>query len=161
MEGIGHSNGILNLSPESYAKLQRKNKKNTAFSQSSKNSYSSSSGYSSNSSDSRSRDNFKRKNQFKNRNQENFNKQNKNHQNPNVNYQHLNSLSPKRKPQVAKLIKNFESGYTDNFSEADKEKINWLFAGPVNTPEAKDLPLPDLSWINHFKIHGKQVLSAR
>merc|ERR1739848_327606 len=109
MEGNGqHSNGILSLSPESYAKLQRKNnKKSSAFNQSSKNninSYSSSSGYSSNSSYSRSRDNFKRKNQFKKQNQENkFNKQNKNHQNSNVNYQHLNSLSPNRKPRVAKL----------------------------------------------------------
>lgn len=146
--------GIIKLSAEAHAKLQRKNKKNSAF-KSSKNSSTSDSDHTSNFTDSRSRNNFNKK-PFQKSNQQKFGKENKKY--ANNHRQHFN-----KKIRTANLIKEFQKGHLNdkNLTEYDKEKINWLYAGPENSPEAKDLPLPEMSWINHFSIHGKQVLSAR
>merc|ERR1712071_458108 len=37
-----------------------------------------------------------------------------------------------------------------NLTKSDGEKLKDFYAGPKNAPEADDLPLPDLSWRNHF-----------
>merc|ERR1712127_224321 len=47
-----------------------------------------------------------------------------------------------------------------HLTKDDGDKLEWFYAGPKNAPEADDLPLPDLSWRNHFLSNGKQVLGC-
>ena len=75
-----------------------------------------------------------------------------------------------KKPSPTKLSKRTANPKRTRFAvlnlnaihltKSDGEKLNWLYAGPKNAPEADDLPLPDLSWRNHFLSHGKLVLSC-
>jgi hypothetical protein len=48
-----------------------------------------------------------------------------------------------------------------NLSKSEGEQVNWFYAGPKNSPDANDVPLPDLSWRSHFSTHGKELLCSR
>jgi len=65
-------------------------------------------------------------------------------------------FNTKRTRYIAKLHENGA-----NLSKSDGEKLNWLFAGPKNSPEATRLPLPDKNWIIHFTKVGKRELFSR